>query len=197
MEDLPVTAYALMESISEEIPEGHFIASDPILQYLAETRDADLNKLIVAKDCKPLRTIYATINGVGQEECLLDNGSMIVSMSKEVATQLGLTWDPLITIDMESASNHVERTLGIARNAKFTLGGLNFFLQVHILEHPPYRVLLGRPFDTLVRLITRTNDNGSSEVVLTDPNTKKVTVIPTYPRGKGPEELQKSKFPGF
>ena len=63
--------------------------------------------------------------------------SMIISMAKTVAVQLGLTWDPSITINMESASNHLEKTLGLARNVCFAVGGLELFLQVHILEvHP-------------------------------------------------------------
>jgi hypothetical protein len=32
---------------------------------------------------------------------------------------------------------------------------------------------------------------------LTDPNTKKIAVIPTYKRGEGPAELQKQKHQGF
>lgn len=109
---------------------------------------------------EPLRAIYTTINQVGQEECLLDNGSMIVSMAKEVAVQLGLTWDPPIQINMESASNHIEKTLGLARNVSFSVGGLDLLLQVHILEVPPYRVLLGRPFDTHASSKIQTRSDG-------------------------------------
>src|ERR1700691_1135263 len=122
---------------------------------------------------------------------------MIVSMAKEVAVQLGLTWDPTIQINMQSASNHLEKTLGLARNVNFSIGGLNFLLQVHILEALPYRVLLGRPFDKHASSIIQTKPDGSSELVLTDPNPKRIAIIPTYKRGVGPEELQKQKFQSF
>ena len=197
VEDLPLANHVLMQDVSEEIPQGYFVASDPVLQYLAENKGVELPTLIVGKSTEPLRAVYATINSVGQEECLIDGGSMLVSMAKKVAIQLGLTWDPSLRIEMESASNHTEQTLGMARNTCFTIGGLKFFLQVHIFENPPYRVLLGKPFETLARTVIQTYEDGSSEVVLTDPNTKRIAVVPTYKRGESPDELQKSKFQGF
>ena len=54
---------------------------------------------MVAEASEPLRAIYMTINHIGQEECLYDPGSMIVSMGRETAVQLGLTWDPSLRIN--------------------------------------------------------------------------------------------------
>ena len=122
---------------------------------------------------------------------------MIVSMSKKVAVQLGLVWDPTVQIEMESASSHIEKTLGVARNVPFEVGGLKLFLQVHIFENPPYRVLLGKPFETLGSTVIQTFEDGSAEVVIKDPNTKRVAVVPTYKRGETPEDLQKIKNQGF
>jgi len=183
--------------MSDDIPKGYMVADDPILQYLSEHKEAEPEDLVVAKPSESLRAIYTTINRVGQEECILDGGSMIVSMSRETAVQSGLNWDPNIRINMESASNHVEKTLGLARNVRFAVGGLNLFLQVHILDNPPYRVLLGRPFETLTSAIIKTKIDGSSEIVLTDPNSKEVAVVPTYKRGVGPDDMQKQRYQAF
>jgi hypothetical protein len=98
---------------------------------------------------------------------------------------------------MESASNHIEKTLGLARNVSFSVGGLDLLLQVHILEALPYWVLLGRPFDTHASSIIQTRSDRASELVLTDPNTKRIVIIPTYNCGVGPEELQKQKYQSF
>jgi hypothetical protein len=182
---------------SEELLAGHITGGDPVLQFLSQNPNADLKQLKQGKMTEPLRAIYGFINGIGQEECLLDAGSMIVSMSKQVAVELGLVWDPSISIEMESASSHVERTLGVARNVCFEIGGLKLYLQVHILENPPYRVLLGKPFETLGSTVIQTYEDGSSEVVIKDPNTKRIAVVPTYERGKPPENLQKTKFQAF
>ena len=194
---IPVSCMATMNEVSDEIPEGYFVANDPVLQYLVENQEAKSTDLIVAKSSEPLRAIYAIINGVGQEECLIDNGSSIVSMAKEEAVQKGLTWDPNLKINMESATNHVVETLGLARNVCFMIGGVKVYLQVHILEKPPYRILLGRPFDAFTASVVRTASDGSSELVLTDPNTGRVSVIPTYRRGEGPDELQRKERQGF
>jgi len=40
----------------------------------------------------------STIDQVEQEECLIDNESIIVLMSKESIVQLGLTWNSSIWI---------------------------------------------------------------------------------------------------
>lgn len=197
VESLPVAMYAEMTDKLNDIPEGYFIADDPILQYLETHKDASPDDLVVAETSESLRSIYMTINRIGQEECLLDNGSMIVSMARETAIQLGLTWDPLIRFNMESASNHVEKTLGLARNVRFSVGGINVFLQVHILEDPPYKILLGRPFEKFTSCKSNTKPDGSSELTLTDPNSKKSAIVPTYSRGQGPEEIQKQKYQGF
>ena len=197
LENMPVASYSIMTDVSDDIPEGYLVADDPVLQYLAANKDANPGELIVAESSEPLRSAYMVVNQVGQEECLLDPGSMIVSMSREGAIDLGLTWDPSLSINMESASKHVERTLGLARNVRFAVGGLNLFLQVHVLENPPYRVLLGRPFDRLTGATVKNNTDGSAEIILTDPNSKEVAVVPTYRRGVRPEDLQKQKYQAF
>jgi len=197
LKNLPIAAYTIMTDVIDDIPEGSFVADDPILQYLSENKNVEAEDLVVAGTSESLRAIYMIVNRVGQEECLLDSGSMIVSMARERAVHFGLTWDPSIRINMESASNHLEKTLGLARNVRFAVGGINVFLQVHILEKPPYKILLGRPFDTFTSSVHKTNSNGTSELVLTDPNTKHVAVVPTYKRGQGPEELQKQAYQGF
>jgi len=55
-----------------------------------------------------------TINWIGQEECVMDNGSMIILMARESTIKYGLNWDPALSISMESASSHVEKMLGVA-----------------------------------------------------------------------------------
>jgi len=197
IQDVPLVSQMIQQDISEEIPAGSVVARDLVLQFMSQNPETDIGCLKVGKVSESLRSIYARINKVGQEECLLDAGSQIVSINKKVAVQLGLVWDPSVRIDMESASGHIERTLGLARNVSFEVRGTKLFLQVHVLENPPYRVLLGKPFETLGSTVIQTYENGSLEVVVKDPNMKRVAVIPTYRRGETPEDLQKTKFQDF
>ena len=195
LQELTEPVFTLTEDASEDLPKGYLVADDPVLQYLRENKGKEGEDLgiVVAAESEPLRAIYSVINGVGQEECLLDNGSQIVSMAKEVAMALGLTWNPKIRINMESASGHVDRTLGLARNVIFRMGHLDIALQVHILEDPPYRILLGRPFDTFTSSKIDNSNDGHTVITLTDPNTKETCVIPTYKRGETPDERSRNK----
>jgi hypothetical protein len=197
LEDVPVDVYTISMVDQEDIPIGSLVAGDPVLQYLSEHKDVLPENLVVADTSTPLRSIYMTVNRTGPAECLVDNGSSIVSMSKAAAVQHGLTWDPMLSINMESATNHVERTLGMSRNVRFATANITAYLQVHILGNPPYHILLGRPFETITGCISKAQKDGSSELTLTDPNTKAVSVVPTYRRGTGPEGLQKQSYQGF
>jgi len=77
---LPLSTYVVMNEPSQTVPEGYLIADDPVLQYLDTHKEAEPGDLVVAETSEPLRAIYMTINRIGQEECLYDPGSMIVSM---------------------------------------------------------------------------------------------------------------------
>jgi hypothetical protein len=70
-------------------------------------------------------------------------------MSKVVAVKLEVTWDPDITVQMQSANRTPEQMLGLAKNVPFLFGPITVYLQVHVMEKPAYKVLLGRPFDMI------------------------------------------------
>ena len=198
MEALPMKAYVETHEATEDIPEGHLVGYDPVLQYVLEHGDDVIGRgFTVASDRESLRAIHMKVNGSETTECLLDNGSMIVAMAKRVAIRYGLHWDPSVTFNMESASGDVKRTLGLAKNVPFVVAGMELFLQVHILEDPPYGILMGRPFETLTNCTTHNKDNGDTEVVLTDPNSGQVVTVPTYPRGQGPTKLKERHYLNF
>ena len=174
-------------------PVGAMVAGDPVLTYFNEVPREEANELVVAKETCALRTIYPRINNITQDECILDDGSQIIAMSEKVAHELGLTWDPEVTLRVESANKSVERSLGLARNVLFDCGGVHLYLQVHIIRDPAYRILLGRPFSVLGQTSVKTKLDGDTTVHVTDPNNGRQAVIPTYARGQNPDTLQKQK----
>ena len=130
--------------------KGNVVIGDPVSQYLATLGPGEKPKLVVvAKESQGLRAVYPLINRVSEVESLLDSGSQIISMARNVAKNLEVNWDPDITIEMESANWSVEKTLGLAKNVPFTCGGITVYLQVHIMSSPAYKVLLGWPFDII------------------------------------------------
>ena len=128
-----------------------------------------------------------TINNREKVKCILDGGSQIVAMAEHVALKAGISWDPRIILNMQSANGQVNPSLGLARNVPVTIpGGVTVYLQIYIIRNAAYDVLLGRPFDAL--LSTRTENLPGEEQVLTIccPNTAVTMTIPTYARGEHP-----------
>src|ERR1700678_3968608 len=70
-------------------------------------------------------------------------------------------------------------------------GHIVIYLQVHIIKEPAYKVLLGRPFDSVTESLVKNKKNGSQTLTLTDPNTGERCEMSTYERGKQPGILPK------
>jgi hypothetical protein len=192
VERLPEATYEVLAEDTNGMTKGSVVVSDPVMQYLSTLAPGEEpKKVVVAAESHALRTVYPLINGVGEVESLLDPGSQIVSMSKAVATMLQVTWDPDITVHMESANKSLEKTLGLAKNVPFVFGSITVYLQVHVIEKVAYRVLLGRPFDTITESEIKNSKDGSQSLTLTDLNTGERCVMHTYERGKPPMILQK------
>lgn len=172
---------------------------DPVVQYLNSLPKGEKSpKTFYMKESSlALRSIYPLVNNARQEEALLDSGSQIVSMSKEAAISLKMSWNPDISINMQSAQGHVEPTLGLATDVPFTFGELTVLLQVHIINKPSYKILLGRPFDALTRSNIQNERDGSQMVTITDPASDIRIVLPTYPRNQGPARVPKEDAESF
>ena len=189
---LPEATYEVLAQDTNGMTKGSVIVHDPVMQYLNALAPGEKPKVVVvAAESHALRTVYPLINGVGNVESLLDPGSQIVSMSREVATALQVTWDPDIVVHMESANKSLEKTLGLAKNVPFVFGPITVYLQVHVIEKVAYKVLLGRPFDTITESVVKNSRDGGQSLTLTDLNTGERCVMTTHERGKPPTVIQK------
>lgn len=163
------------------------VGGDPFLQFHQNSGEVPTS-LYTARESEKLRSVFPKINSVDREEAIVDSGSQIVSMSAEVATRMGLCWDPEITINMQSANKSIDRTLGLVRNVPFQFGDVTLYLQVHVLKSPAYTILLGRTFDTLCRSNVQTETDGSAVITIEDPNSGRKVTVPTYERGQVPRQ---------
>src|SRR6266446_6734310 len=171
---------------------------DPVVQYLSSLQKGESPKTFYMKESSlALRSIYPLVNNTRQEEALLDSGSQIVSMSKDAAISLKMSWDPDISINMQSAQGHVEPTLGLATDVPFTFGDLTVMLQVHIINKPSYKILLGQPFDALTRSTIQNEKDGSQMVTIIDLASDHRIVLPTYPRNQGTSRAVKEDSESF
>ena len=189
---MPEATYEVLAEDTNGMSKGSVVVSDPVMQYLNALGPGEKPKsVVVAAESHALRTVYPLINGVGEVESLLDPGSQIVSMSRDVARTLQVTWDPDITVHMESANKTLEKTLGLAKNVPFVFGPITVYLQVHVIEKVAYRVLLEQPFDTIMESEVKNCKYGSQSLTLTDLNTGERCVMHTHERGKPPTVLQR------
>jgi hypothetical protein len=190
---LPEATFEVLAEDTNGMTKGSVVVSDPVMQYLSALAPGEKPKsVVVAAESHALRTVYPLINRVGEVESLLDPGSQIVSMSRAVSVALGVMWDPDITVQMQSANNTLEQTLGLAKNVPFLFGTITVYLQVHVVENAAYKVLLGRPFDIITESVVRNAKDGSQSLTLTDPNTGGRCVMHTHERGKVPTVLKRS-----
>ncbi|KAG6866168.1 hypothetical protein C0993_007621, partial [Termitomyces sp. T159_Od127] len=117
---------------------------DPIKTYV-KSLDADEDPaiLMVAHDSQAIHSIMMTIDHRTEVEAVVDSGSQIISMAAEVASNLGLIYDPSIVLNMQSANGTVDRSLRLTKNVPCTIGDVTFYLQIHIIHSPAYDLLLG------------------------------------------------------
>lgn len=193
VDDLPFDAFMISDKDRGDLPHKATVIGDPVLQYLGTVPEGEVpRQLVVARDSVALRAIYPLINGVDSEESTLDGGSQIVSMCEKIALNLDITWDPDITITMQSANKQCVNSLGLARNVPFNFGDrVVVHLQVHIIRDPAYKVLLGRPFDVLTASNIQNARDGGQTIIITDPLTSKRTLMNTHAKGGTPRMARK------
>ncbi|KIM40427.1 hypothetical protein M413DRAFT_45927, partial [Hebeloma cylindrosporum] len=201
MDDLPRASFSVImeDDPVSQLKKGSIIVGDPVMQYLntAKEEGYELRKVLVSRESQSLKALHPVINGMGREEALLDGGSQIVSMASVVANWLNIAYDPTVIIHMQSANKQVEPTLGLAKNIPFSFDEITLYLQVHIINDPAYKVLLGRPFDALATTKVKNSLDGGQSITITDPNSGKRITMPTYLRGNPPAILKLSPEPGF
>ncbi|TFK60027.1 hypothetical protein BDN72DRAFT_730029, partial [Pluteus cervinus] len=165
------------------VPDGYLVAGDPVQQFLMTYEGTKKPTIIAAAEAQTLRTVYPIINRRKQVESLLDAGSQIVSMSREVAVDLGISWNPDVTIQMQSANGSLETTDGLAENVPFVFEGITVYLQVHVIKNAAYKVILGRPFDVLTESVVTNQKEGGQLLTIKDPSSGQRKTIPTHVKG--------------
>ena len=97
--ELPEATYEISTEEKDGVPKGSIIVNDPVVQYLSTMSPGEKPKsIVVARESQGLRAVYPLINSVGEVESLLDGGSQIVSMAKDIAVDLKIPWDPDIIV---------------------------------------------------------------------------------------------------
>lgn len=154
-------------------------------------------QLVVAKDSHALRAITPVIEGLHEVECLLDNGSQIVSMSEAVWRYIKKELNPDHKITLQSANGTRDLSLGIVENLELEIGGMKLYVQAHVIRDAAYDILLGRPFDVLTASTVENHRDATQDITLHDPNSDKTAKIHTQPRGQPRFKMQRPEDSSF
>ncbi|KAJ2934660.1 hypothetical protein H1R20_g2455, partial [Candolleomyces eurysporus] len=160
------------------------------------------NGTIVANSSESLRTMSVKLNNKLQVNAILDDGSQIIRLRRELWEKLGVPVRSDHKLTMESANTTTSDTKGLIPNLKVTIGGCDFYLQVQVVDNASYDMLLGRPFHVLTEAMVRHFKNGDATATLTDPNTGAIITVPTKARnpkqdGYVENPLSSLEQPGF
>ena len=85
---------------------------------------------------------------------------------------------------MRDANGNVAGTLGAIADFPVVVGGIKFFLTIHVVPNAPFQCILGTPFCAISSLEMMWRPSAEMAVKLTDPNHEKKTVlVPATVRG--------------
>ncbi|KAI1784316.1 hypothetical protein LXA43DRAFT_1066884 [Ganoderma leucocontextum] len=156
-------------------------SEDPIEGFTTDISDT----YITAKDRHKIRALWCMVNETALVECILDGGSQIVAISEACCNRLRIPIDPRPDLPIQSANRAVDRAVSLAMDIPVQLPGrIVVYLQMFVVHNAAYNVLLGRPFETLLKV---TIDNvGEDEQIITVhcPNTGAVARVATSARGE-------------
>jgi hypothetical protein len=131
----------------------------------------------------PLREVDIRIGDRVTEAGVIDPGSQIIVIREDLAREVGANINASRILQMEGANGATNWTLGCAEFLPMRAGDVAFEVHAHVVEHAPFRLLLGRPFQHA--LLCRIEDlpNGDVEVSVADPsNPARRINIPSRPR---------------
>ena len=169
----------VLHLINEELA----IINDPFKMYLNVVQHGDNPKpFIAAKELHSIRLVMANIQGSNPIESVVDPSSSIIVMSEEVCHKLGLSYNTLVMIDLQSTNGGINHSLGLAHNVPCKIGRIPLYVQIHIIHNPAYNVLLRCPFNVVTESNMKNWQDESQTITIFDPNSTKVSTVPTFPR---------------
>ena len=169
--------------------------ADEVVKSLAENYAVALPGGVVSASARGrVRALMCMVNDSEIVECLLDGGSQIVAISEECCHRLHIPFDPENGIPIQSANGAVNPTIGVAHNVSVTLPGeLTVYLQMYVVRNAPYDILLGRPFETLVKATIENVSDDEQTIKMHCPNTGAVVKVAT--RARKPRSVKASAKP--
>ncbi|OAX31889.1 hypothetical protein K503DRAFT_702977, partial [Rhizopogon vinicolor AM-OR11-026] len=106
----------------------------------------------IVEHATPLRELKVMLNGIHAEMGLLDEGSELVVIREDVwrKTQAPINKD--IRMRMQTPNGSSQDMSGCLEMLEIDVDGIKTWAHAYVIANAPYRLLLGRPWQRLVRL---------------------------------------------
>ena len=131
---LVANIYCFEEVTSIIHPDGSIVVPDPYETYLKGLKEDQKPELLtVAKDSHALRSITMLIDNKEFVECIVNPGSQIIAMSEDLCHDLGLIYNPIIYLNVQSANSDIGLSCGLARNVPTKVEDITLYLQMHVI----------------------------------------------------------------
>ncbi|KAE9387081.1 hypothetical protein BT96DRAFT_838183, partial [Gymnopus androsaceus JB14] len=152
--DIEEPTYLLNQQSSS--PATADMGTEEVLEVFMNKRKelTEGDKIYVGRESMSIQGVMAVV-GEYPVHCITDWGCSINAMLVAICNALGVMFDPMHCIPLQSANSKTDWTLGIARDVLFHFGNVTAILQVHIVDSPTYDVLLGCPFGVLTQARTQ------------------------------------------
>ncbi|KIO14599.1 hypothetical protein M404DRAFT_17478 [Pisolithus tinctorius Marx 270] len=122
---------------------------------------------IVAHHTLPLHCIEAKVPGTDITiNCILDSSSEIIAMPRHIWEKIGLPLHCNHLMTMMSANMSKDTTVGILENLKLDFRARPVMLQVQVIEHANFDMLLGCLFICLMSAVTNDYPDGRQWITL-------------------------------
>jgi hypothetical protein len=130
----------------------------------------------------PLREIRVTLNGSHSELALLDEGSDIVVIRQDIWQKTNTPINQHVRMHMQTANGGSQEMAGCLEMLEIDVEGIKTWAHAYVVPEAPYRFLLGRPWQRLVRL-SKAEDTDSVHVSVHDPqDPNNARTVKTTPR---------------
>ncbi|KAG6875509.1 hypothetical protein C0992_003553, partial [Termitomyces sp. T32_za158] len=100
---------ALPPDMEESVAKTTLV--DPVETYFKSLAPEDKHAILtIAQDSQAIRSIMLTVDNKSEVEAIVNSGSQIISMSADIANELGIIYDSAIHLNMQSANGTVDRS---------------------------------------------------------------------------------------
>ncbi|OAX31428.1 hypothetical protein K503DRAFT_673463, partial [Rhizopogon vinicolor AM-OR11-026] len=115
-----------------------------------------------------LQELHVTLNGIHSKLGLLDEGSEIVVICENIWQKTQALINKAIHMRMQTANGGSQEMSGCLEMLKINVDGIKTWAHAYVVPDAPYCLLLGRPWQHLVKL-SKTKTMNSVDITIHDP----------------------------